>query len=275
MPHFIAPDGISLYYEDAGTGLPLLCLSGLTRNARDYDYVAPHLSGVRMIRMDYRGRGHSDWADPATYDVKVEMADALALLDLLGIEKAAVLGASRGGLIGMLMAVKAKDRMLGLALNDIGAELNSAGLEVIRGYVGKHPEQKTVEEAAKARMALNAEKFPGVPLERWRKEVTNTAVLTDEGLRLNYDPRLADALGNGEAAAVTLDLWPLFEKVAPLPCAVIHGENSDLLSRETVDEMARRNPDLITAHVPDRAHIPFLDEAESLAALNLWLGQMQ
>ncbi|OWU85499.1 hydrolase [Oceanicola sp. 22II-s10i] len=275
MPHFTAPDGLSLWYEEAGEGLPLLCLSGLTRNARDFDYVAPHLPGVRMIRMDYRGRGKSDWADPKTYDVKVELADALALLDLLGIEKAAVLGTSRGGLIGMLMAATAKDRMLGLALNDVGAVVDGRGLEVIRGYVGKHPPQKTVEDAAQARMEMNAQSFPGVPLERWRKEVMNTSVETPEGLRLNYDPRLAEALGDGEAAATTVDLWPLFEAVAPLPCAVIHGENSDLLSFDTVEEMARRHPDLIVAHVPDRAHIPFLDEPEALTALTLWLERIR
>ncbi|MGH1425104.1 MAG: alpha/beta fold hydrolase [Pseudooceanicola sp.] len=275
MPHFTAPDGLSLWYEDQGAGLPLLCLSGLTRNARDFDYVAPHLSGVRMIRMDYRGRGKSDWADPKTYDVQVEMADALTLMDFLGIEKAAILGTSRGGLIGLLMATMAKDRMLGLALNDIGAEVNGAGLQVIRDYVGKHPAQQTVEEAAQFRMAANAETFPGVPIERWRKEVTNTARETPDGLRLNYDPKLGETLDDGAAAATTIDLWPLFGAVAPLPCAVIHGENSDLLTRATVDEMARRNPDLIVAHVPDRAHIPFLDEPESLAALAQWLDKIK
>lgn len=275
MPRFTAPDGISLWYEDEGEGLPLLCLSGLTRNARDFDYVAPHLTGVRMIRMDYRGRGKSDRADWTTYDPAVEMGDALALLDLLGLGRVAVLGTSRGGLIGMMMAATHKDRLLGLALNDIGPEVNGAGLTAIRGYLGRHPEQATIEEAALFRQAQNAGTFPGVPLERWRKEVTNTAEQTPEGVRLIYDTALAQAMDAGGPVGQTITLWPLFDAVAPLPCAVIHGVNSDLLTHETVEEMARRHPDLIVAHVPDRAHIPFLDEPEALAALTTWLERMQ
>lgn len=275
MPHFTAPDSLSLWYEDTGEGLPLLCLSGLTRTTRDFDHVAPHLSGVRMIRMDYRGRGKSDWAEWKTYDPAVEMADALKLLDDLGVEKAAVLGTSRGGLIGMMMSATRKDRLLGLAMNDVGAVVSGAGLQAIRGYLGKHPEQATVEEAARAKMAQNAAAFPGVPLERWITEVENATDMTPEGLRLNYDPGLVTATEAGGPVEGDIALWPLFEAIAPLPCAVIHGENSDLLTRETVEEMARRNPDLIVAHVPDRAHIPFLDEPEALAALTAWLEQLK
>lgn len=97
MPHFTTADGLSLYYSDEGEGVPVLCLAGLTRNSRDFDFVAPHLSGVRLIRMDYRGRGRSDRASHTTYTVPQEAADALALLDHLGLEKAAILGTSRGG----------------------------------------------------------------------------------------------------------------------------------------------------------------------------------
>ena len=275
MPHFTAPDGASLWYEDEGEGLPLLCLSGLTRNTRDFDYVAPHLDGVRMIRMDYRGRGRSDWTGAETYDVRVEMADALALLDLLELDKVAVLGTSRGGLIGMLMATGAKERMLGLALNDIGAVVEGTGLEAIRGYVGKHPPQDTLDAAAEARMQASAAAFPGVPLSRWREEVEHHVEATPDGLRLRYDVALASTLGDGTATATSSDLWKLYDRIAPLPCAVIHGVNSDLLSDATVEEMARRNPGLIVAHVPDRAHIPFLDEPEALAALSAWLEQMR
>lgn len=274
MPHITAPDGISLWYEDTGAGLPLLCLSGLTRTTRDFDPVAPHLKGVRMIRMDYRGRGKSDWAAWETYDPAVEMADALALLDHLGLDRVAVMGTSRGGLIGMMMAASHKDRLLGLAMNDMGAVVSGAGLKAIRGYLGRHPEQATVEAAARARMAANADTFPGVPLERWITEIENATTDTPEGLRLNYDPGLVTAMDAGGPVGADIALWPLFEAVAPLPCAVIHGENSDLLSFETVAEMARRNPDLIVAHVPDRAHIPFLDEPEALAALTAWLERM-
>ncbi len=133
MPEFLAADGTRLHFTDEGAGLPLLCLAGLTRNGRDFDHVAPHLAGVRLIRLDYRGRGQSDWADPATYTVAQEAADALALLDHLGIARAAILGTSRGGLIAMVLAATAKDRLTGVALNDIGPEIAPRGLEVIKG----------------------------------------------------------------------------------------------------------------------------------------------
>lgn len=274
MPRFVASDGVSLHYEEAGAGLPVLCLSGLTRNARDFDFVAPHLAGLRLIRLDYRGRGQSDWSpDPLSYTVPREAKDVLELLDHLKLDKAAIIGTSRGGLIAMVLAAMAKDRLLGVALNDIGPELDPAGLDVIMGYLGRHPDAATLDALATARKAAMEAKFPGVPLTRWRQEVTHTHVETPEGVRINYDPGLRDAVIAAGAKGAP-DLWPLFDAIAPLPCAVIHGANSDLLTTATVARMADRMPGLIVAHVPDRAHIPFLDEPEALAALNRWLEQM-
>ncbi len=273
MPHFSSSDGLSLYYEDEGHGLPVLCLSGLTRNCRDFDFVAPQLEGCRMIRMDYRGRGQSDHAaDYKSYNLPREAQDALELLDHLGLDKAAILGTSRGGMIGMGLAMGAKDRLLGVCLNDVGPVLEGSGIEVIMTYLGLQPEFRDLDEMARARKAAMEEKFPGVPLDRWRAEVTRTHVETPDGVRLNYDPKLRDAVL--EATNAAPDLWPYFDAIAPLPCAVIHGANSDLLSFQTVAEMKRRNPDLIVAHVADRAHVPFLDEPEAQAALNDWLQRL-
>ena len=274
MPRFTTSDGLSLHYEDAGAGLPLLCLSGLTRNARDFDFVAPFLTGLRMIRLDYRGRGQSDHAPgPQSYTGPREARDALELLDHLGREKAALLGTSRGGLIAMMLAATAKDRLLGVALNDIGPVLEPAGLEAIMGYLGRDPDAATLDDLAPMRKAAMEERFPGVPLERWRKEVSHTHHETPEGVKINYDPAVRDAVSAAGATGAP-DLWPLFDAIAPLPAAVIHGANSDLLSPATVAEMARRMPGLIVAHVPDRAHIPFLDEPEAQDALQHWLERL-
>lgn len=274
MPQFLTSDGLHLHYEDEGAGLAVLCLSGLTRNARDFDFVAPHLAGVRLIRLDYRGRGQSAWSpDPLTYTVPREAQDVLELLDHLGLERVAILGTSRGGLIAMVLAAMAKHRLMGVALNDIGPELDPGGLDVIMGYLGRHPEAATLDDLAVQRAAAMAAKFPGVPLARWRQEVTHTHVETPEGVRINYDSGLREAVIAAGAKGAP-DLWPLFDAMAPLPCAVIHGAKSDLLSNATVARMAERMPGLIVAHVPDRAHIPFLDEPEALDALNLWLEQM-
>ena len=271
MPHFDAPDGTRLYYEDAGDGVPVLCLSGLTRNARDFDYVAPHLDGVRLIRMDYRGRGLSDHADPATYAVPVEAKDAVALLDHLGVDKAAVLGTSRGGLIALILGVIARDRLLGVAFNDVGPVVEPAGLADIMTYLGVVPQAASLEALAQDKLA--DPDFPGVDKTRWRSFLSHNVVEGPEGLRLNYDLKLRDAV-----AAVfdqpAPDLWPVYDLLADLPCAVIRGANSNLLSEATLQEMARRHPGLITATVPDRGHIPFLDEPQALDALRLWLEQI-
>lgn len=268
MPRFAAADGVELHYEETGTGLPVLALAGLTRNARDFDHVAPHLDGCRLIRMDYRGRGRSDWADPSTYTIPQEGADALALLDHLGVTAAAVLGTSRGGLIGMGLAAMAPDRLLGLCLNDVGPELDPKGLDFILTYIGVPPFERTYAEAAEAR-AENWTAFADVPLERWRAEVEGQFEETPDGLALRYDPALREGLLAARDAPLP-DLWPMFEAAARKPLALIRGANSDLLTLATADEMAKRAPGMIRAEVPGRGHVPFLDEPESLNAIHTW-----
>jgi len=272
MAAFTAPDGARLHYTDEGTGLPLLCLAGLTRNGADFDYLAPHLPGVRLIRPDYRGRGASDRTGAATYTVPQEARDALALLDHLGVAKAAVLGTSRGGIIGMVLAAMAKDRLAGLCLNDVGPVLERAGLERIFEYVGRNPAARSHAELA-AKLPAAMPGFEGVPEARWLDEARHQYEETPDGLRIRYDPELREAFlaaFDGPQA----DLWPMFDACAGLPLALIRGANSDLLSAGTAAEMRRRRPDMIFAEVPGRAHIPFLDEAESLAAIRAWLERM-
>lgn len=270
MPHFTTSDGLSLYYEDTGNGLPILCLAGLTRNARDFDFVAPHLAEHRLIRLDYRGRGKSDWAgDYTTYSIPRETQDVLELLAHLELDKVAILGTSRGGLIAMVLAAMAKDRLLGVVLNDVGPELNMDGLTAIMGYLGLNPDARTMDEFIAKRAAMPG--FANVPAERWAQEAAHTYVETPNGVQINYDPKLREAVIKGLASGESPDLWPLFSAIAPLPCAVIHGANSDLLTTEAVDKMVAAMPNLIVAHVPDRAHVPFLDEPLALQALTKWI----
>lgn len=268
MPHFTAADGAQLFYRDEGGGLPVLCLSGLTRTQADFDYLAPHLPGVRLIRMDYRGRGASDWTGAETYTIAQEAADALALLDHLGVARAGLIGTSRGGMIGMYLAATARDRLVGLCLNDIGPVLEAAGLKWIDDYLGHKPAPRTIEALAAVYAANPA--FPGVPMGRWLAEAALHSRPAARGLQITYDPTLRKAF-LPVLKAEAFDLWPWFDACAGLPLALIRGANSDLLSRATADEMARRRPDMIRAEVPDRGHIPFLDEAPSLAAIRRWL----
>ncbi|HEV8035352.1 alpha/beta hydrolase [Yoonia sp.] len=272
MPSYTSTDGLRLHYTDEGTGLPVIALAGLTRNGADFDHVAPHLP-VRLIRPDYRGRGRSDWADPASYTIPQEAADVLALMDHLGLEKAAILGTSRGGLIAMMLAATAKDRLVGVALNDIGPEIAPKGLDVIKDYIGRNPAQKTYAEAAEARAKLWTH-FTGVPMGRWLAEVQAHYQETPDGLIIRYDPKLRDAvLASGAQPAP--DLWPLFDALAGLPLALIRGANSDLLSQATADEMQHRRPDMIRADIAGRGHVPFLDEPDAVDALHRWLEKLQ
>jgi len=272
LQYLTTADGAKLAYLDEGTGIPVLALAGLTRSHSDFDFVAPHLRGVRLIRPDYRGRGASDWTGPATYTIQQEAADVVALLDHLGIAKVGLLGTSRGGLIGMALAVTARDRLSGLCLNDIGPVIERAGLTRIADYVGRNPAARTIDELA-AKFPRTMSGFANVAAERWRAFARQLYDETPAGLVIRYDPALRESFMAG-LNAPPVDLWPLYDACAGLPLALIRGANSDLLSRATADEMARRRPDLIRAEVADRAHVPFLDEAESLAALTRWLEQL-
>ncbi|MGB7318123.1 MAG: alpha/beta hydrolase [Planktotalea sp.] len=275
MPRFETSDGLSLFYEDEGTGLPILCLSGLTRDSRDFDYVLPHLKGCRVIRLDYRGRGQSDWAeDFNTYNILREAQDAVELLDHLGLEKAAVLGTSRGGLIAMGLAATLKARLIGVAINDVGPVLDASGLEAIMTYLGVKPKALTLAEAASARAHVLRHMFPNVPMRRWEEEVAKFFVQTDDGLELSYDPKLRDAVEASSHAAVP-DLWPWLEALSGLPVAIIRGGNSDLLTQDTYEDMLRRLPAARGVVVPDRAHVPFLDEPEAVSVLQAWIGEMK
>ena len=169
----------------------------------------------------------------------------------------------------MFLAAQARDRLAGLCLNDIGPVLDPAGLARISEYVGRNPASRT-HAALAAAMPRLAPGFASVPPERWLAEARLHYAETPAGLRIRYDPALRDAFLAASAAPPT-DMWPLFDASAGLPLALIRGANSDLLSAATAAEMRRRRPDMIFAEVPGRAHVPFLDEPESLAALRAFL----
>ena len=269
MAKFTTSDGLNLYYRDEGSGLPILCLAGLTRTTADFDYVAPYLGDFRLIRLDYRGRGHSDWdTNWQNYALPIECRDVLELLDHLGLDRVAIIGTSRGGLNAMGLATTAKDRLIGVALNDIGPVIEPAGLEVIMGYLGRDPKALNHLDAARV-MEKNMTSFVGVPFSRWMEEAVKHFTQTDSGLKITYDPKLRTAV-EVQGAQAAPDLWPFFDALQGVPLAVLRGENSDLLSVETFAEMRRRRPDSLAATVVGRGHIPFLDEPEAVATLQTW-----
>ncbi len=277
MATFQTSDNLTLYYEDHGTGPAVLCLAGLTRNCRDFDFLAPHMSQTRFIRMDYRGRGKSDYApDFTTYSIMHEAQDAIALMDHLGLDQVTLMGTSRGGLIAMVLAFAHKNRLNGAILNDIGPVVAPGGLERIMDYVGKEPNFPTYAAAAEGLKAVYANAFPDVTLNRWL--VQAEFMWREQGkdtLALRYDAKLRDGLVGQAGAGEAPDHWQLFGALEGLPLASIRGANSDLLSAETQEEMARRHPGMICATVPDRGHVPFLDEAEALHAINNLMEQIK
>ncbi|MBE1283808.1 MAG: alpha/beta fold hydrolase [Rhodobacteraceae bacterium] len=276
MPRFTTSDGLSLYYSDTGPGTaqPILCLPGLTRCSRDFEFYAQHAVGLRMIALDYRGRGQSDYdPDYSNYNVPKESLDVIELLDHLGLDKVTILGTSRGGLIAMVLAATHKDRVAGVILNDVGPVVGTEGIGRILTYVGKRPVSKTLDQAGAAlKNAMEAE-FPGVTLERWQAQAEIQYAMTPEGLELRYDPQLRTALMEQIATGETPDLWPVFDALAGLPLGVIRGANSDVLETGTLTQMKERNPAMHIAIVPDRGHVPFLDEPEAVALINQILEQ--
>ena len=197
MATFETSDGLRLHYTDAGDGLPLLCLAGLTRTGADFDYVRPHLPPCRMITLDYRGRGQSDWdAQWQNYALPVEIRDVMELMDHLGLPRVAILGTSRGGLNAMGLAAAAPDRLIGAALNDVGPELDLGGLAAIMIYLGKPPLLRTHAEMAAA-MAAALPGFANVPPERWMADAELQYRQPDTGLEITYEPRQRDEVAEG------------------------------------------------------------------------------
>ena len=275
MTVFVARDGARLHYDDPAQdapGTPVLALAGLTRAGTDFDFLRPHLPGIRLITMDYRGRGRSDRTGAVTYTIPQEAEDALALLDHLALPRAAILGTSRGGLIAMLLARAAPDRLAGVLLNDIGPVIASRGIAAIRDYLGRPPAAATLPEAAAQRAAAMATAgFEGVPMSRWLEEAERHLRPDGDGLALNYDPdlRLAFLMN----AQPTGDLWDAFAAL-PAPLAALRGANSELLDAATFAEMRARRPDMLAAQVPGRGHVPFLDEPESVALIRAWTERL-
>jgi pimeloyl-ACP methyl ester carboxylesterase len=278
---FATADGVRLYARDQGPRdsrlATVVCLPGLTRNAKDFETIAPRLARTRrVISPDFRGRGQSGRAaDPLTYRPDVELADTLALLDSLGVGRAAIVGTSRGGIVAMLMAAKAPGRIAGIALNDIGPRIDKRGLLRIRTYLGRDPQFENWEDAAAALKATTPG-FPNLSQSDWL--IFARRVFRDHmgQPRADYDAELTRTFPTPEdiEGNKVPELWGLFDLLVNVPAVVLRGEHSDLLSEDTVAEMQRRHPNLAAVTVAGRGHVPFLDEPESITAIDAWLSDI-
>lgn len=273
-------DGVRLHARDYPGGdagrPPILCLPGLTRNARDFERLAERLSpDWRVLALDLRGRGESGYAkDPMTYVPLAYVQDVDALLIDQGIDRFVAIGTSLGGIVTMLLSGAERGRLAGALLNDVGPEIDPRGLARIRGYVGRGSNWPTWMHAARGVQEANAEVYPDWAIEDWLAMAKRLYRLNTAGrIVLDYDMKIAEPFrvpGN-EAGP---DMWRALDGLADTPTLVVRGERSDVLSRATAEAMIARLNRADLAVVPQVGHTPLLTEPELDAPIARWLERL-
>ena len=272
-------EGLRLHYRDyAGSPSrpPIVCIPGLTRNARDFEGVAERLAGEwRVICVDLRGRGESAYAkDPMSYVPLTYLQDMEALIRELALERLVLFGTSLGGLITMLLAASDSRRIAGALLNDIGPVLEEQGLENIKNYVGRSRDWPTWLHAARFIAEAQRDRYPDWQLDQWLVYAKRLCKLTPNGrVVFDYDMRIAEPfkLPGGETG---FDLWGAYRGLAGIPSLVVRGALSDLLSDATVTRMKAENPELESVIVPRVGHAPTLEEPEAAEAIHRLLERV-
>lgn len=277
-----SPDGLRLHARDypGGSGPgegapPVICLPGLTRNARDYHALAARLSPrFRVIAVDLRGRGESAYAkDPMSYVPLTYVQDVEAMLRAFGIERFVAIGTSLGGIVTMLLAAMHHGVIAGAVLNDVGPEIEPAGLARIRGYVGRSSSWPTWMHAARAVAEANGDMYPDYRIEDWLAMAKRLYRLNSAGrVVLDYDMRIAEPFrvpGN-EAGP---DMWRALAALAGVPALVVRGQRSDILSAATAERMAAALPGAELVTVPGIGHAPTLSEPALAAPIDRMLAR--
>ena len=222
----------------------------------------------RVICVDLRGRGQSDYArNPATYVPASYVADILALFDQAGLDKVVAIGTSLGGIVTMLLAAVAPERLAGAVLNDIGPDIEPAGLARIRGYVGQGRSFPTWMHAARGLREQGGSAHPTYSVADWLKMAKRMmAIGTGGRIAFDYDMKIAEPF-LAPPPAEPFDLWPAFRALAGRPVLAIRGELSDLLSAKTLTRMKRELPGLATVTIKRTGHAPSLEEPAAQRAI--------
>jgi pimeloyl-ACP methyl ester carboxylesterase len=249
----------------------LVCVHGLTRCARDFNNLARALSDrYRVVCPDVAGRGDSDWlADPMLYANPQYVADMVTLIARLDVEQVHWVGTSMGGLIGMALASQKDSPVTKLVLNDAGPVIGKAALERIATYVGKWPPLPTVQAAEQLVRAVAAPFGPHTD-EEWRF-LTEVVVRknADGSYRFHYDPKIAERFRK-DIPEGDLEVWPVWD-VVRCPTMVIRGAQSDLLSKETAEQMTRRGPKAKLVELPGIGHAPTLMHDDQIGIVRNFL----
>ncbi|MEY4575091.1 MAG: hypothetical protein RL251_1213 [Pseudomonadota bacterium] len=255
----------------------ILMLHGLTRNACDFDGLAARLRGrYRLVVADQRGRGKSDWdPNPANYAPATYCADMLHLIDELKLDRPIIIGTSMGGLMAMIMATLRPNGFRGIILNDVGPQIEQAGLDRIASYVGASDVIESWEDAAAYCRRINGYAFPDYDDAQWDAFARCVFHENDVGVPvLAHDPAIAAGLSSTNPTAVPPDMWSMWQGLADMPVLAVRGALSDILSTQTLHRMAELHPRMQSVTVSNVGHAPMLDEPEALAAINSFLAAL-
>ena len=273
-------DGLRLHYRDyagGSDGRPaILCLPGLTRNVRDFAGLAERLAPEwRVIAVDFRGRGESAYSkDPASYVPPVYAQDVQALIGALGLSAFVCIGTSLGGLVTMLMAAAEQGRITGVVFNDVGPEVEAAGIARIRSYVGRSGNWPTWLHAARSLAANQRHVYPGYGIEDWLAMAKRLYRVSPNGrIVIDYDPRIADPMRTA-ADQPAPDLWPLLDPLKDVPALILRGALSDVLAPATVARMTATLTRAEAVTIPGVGHAPTLDEPEAVSAIERLLTKV-
>jgi pimeloyl-ACP methyl ester carboxylesterase len=275
---YAALDGLRLHVRDYGSpldpGIPAICLPGLTRNSADFGLLASALAAGltgakrRVLALDYRGRGLSEYdKNWNNYSLEIENGDVLSILTALEIDTAIFIGTSRGGLHTMVLSATRPAVIRGAVLNDIGPVLEPRGMARIRSYVGKLPAPRSIPDAVDLLKEMMSERFNGLSEADW--EVYAKITFTDAVGRIGsrYDQNLMKTLESLDLEQPIPSLWPQFDGLRDVPLLILRGANSDLLSAETLQEMAARHPGAETHIVKGQGHAPLLLDQETITRI--------
>jgi pimeloyl-ACP methyl ester carboxylesterase len=264
------------YYDwgDPENSRVVICVHGLTRNGRDFDFLAQALSrDFRIVCPDVAGRGRSDWLESKQdYGYAQYMADMTALLARVtaGAEKTIYwVGTSMGGLLGIIMAAMPKNPIRKLVVNDAGMLVPKAALERLSLYVGKDPRFATLD-ALEAHMRHISAPFGALSDEQWRHLTVHSAKQHADGTwGFRYDPAIANTF-SGELNDI--DLSAYWDAVR-CPTLLLRGADSDILLRATVEAMTQRGPRVTLVEFQAVGHAPMLMSDEQVTAVRDFLLQ--
>lgn len=218
----------------------VMCVHGMTRNARDFDFLARRLAqkGMRVIAPDLPGRGRSEWLkSPSDYHTPTYIAAMAAVIARSGAKEVDWVGTSLGGHIGMEMAALPGSPIRRLVLNDFGARISGVALQRIGSYLRNSRRFASIAEVEEHLRTIH-ETFGALTDAHWRHMAEHSSVKTAEGdYRQHYDPAIGRVFS--WPLMVDVSLWNIWDRVS-CPVLILHGEDSDLLHASTVRDMQKR-----------------------------------